>query len=100
MSTALTLSTGRDPAGTVVLTAAGEIDMSNAGTLATALTGARGEAGNAAVVVDLTAVEYIDSAGLAALFPHVEHLRVVAGPLLAPVLTVAGLDDLTTIRER
>jgi anti-anti-sigma factor len=74
---------------------AGEIDMSNAAAFAHALHEATGEAGE--LVVDLTRVEYIDSAGLAALFPHVEHVRLIAAPLLGPVLAIAGLDDLTTI---
>jgi anti-sigma B factor antagonist len=99
MSTALTFSTGRRPDGAVVLTAIGEIDMSNAEALTTALAGARQEAAENSVVVDLTGIEYIDSAGLAAMFPHVDHLRLVAGPLLAPVLTIAGLDDITTFEE-
>lgn len=99
MNTALTLATDRAPDGTVVLAATGEIDMSNARAFTAALTETHKAAADAAFVVDLTAVDYIDSAGLAALFPHVEHLRLVAGPLLAPVLTIAGLADLTTVRE-
>ena len=99
MSTALSFTTGRGPDGAVVLAAAGEIDMSNAAVFAEALTAAREDAAGS-VVVDLTGVEYLDSAGLAALFPHVDHVRLVAGPLLAPVLTIAGLDDRTTIEDR
>ncbi len=99
MSTALSLKTGPGPDGAVVLAATGEIDMSNAAAFGAALTAAR-EDGGGPVVVDLTGVEYLDSAGLAALFPHVEHVRLVATPLLAPVLTIAGLDDLTTIKTR
>jgi anti-sigma B factor antagonist len=97
MSTALTLTTGRGPDGAVVLTATGEIDMSNAPAFAAALASAAPAGG--ALVVDLTGVEYLDSAGLAALFPYVEQVRLLATPLLAPVLTIAGLDDLTTVRE-
>lgn len=97
MSTALTFSTGRGPDGAVVLAAVGEIDMSNAAQFGTALSDARGEAADGPLVLDLTRVEYLDSAGLAAMFPHVESLRLVAGPLLAPLLAVAGLDDITTI---
>ena len=99
MSTALTFATGSRPDGAVVLTVAGEIDMSNAAVFSDALAGAHEDAGGP-LIVDLTAVEYIDSAGLAALFPHVEHVHLVAGPLLAPVLTIAGLDDLTTFADR
>jgi anti-sigma B factor antagonist len=98
MTTSLNFSTERLRDGTIVLAAAGEIDMSNADTFATALAGARQETGSA-LVVDLTAVEYLDSAGLAALFPHVEHLRLLATPLLAPLLTIVGLDDITTVHN-
>ncbi|GAB2622258.1 anti-anti-sigma factor [Paractinoplanes abujensis] len=95
MSTPLTLTPGRDPDGAVVLTAVGEIDMSNSATFAAALSDTRRDA-DGPFTVDLTAVEYIDSAGLAALFPHVDHLRLLSNQLLAPVLTIAGLDDITT----
>jgi anti-sigma B factor antagonist len=99
MTTALSLTTGRRPDGAVVLAAAGEIDMSNAATFSAALTGAREEATDGPLVVDLTRVVYLDSAGLAVLFPHVEHLRLLAGPVLAPVLTIVGLDDVTTVLQ-
>jgi anti-anti-sigma factor len=98
MSTELTFTTGRRPDGTLVLGATGEIDMSNAAAFAAALTDARGDA-KGPFVLDLTRVEYLDSAGLAALFPHVDDVHLVAGPLLGPVLTIAGLADLTTIRD-
>jgi anti-anti-sigma factor len=98
MSTELTFTTGRDPSGRLVLGAAGEIDMSNAAEFAAALEKARNEADT--FVLDLTAVEYLDSAGLAALFPHVDHVHLVAGPILGPLLTVAGLADVTTVRDR
>ena len=98
MSTPLTLTPGRTPDGAVVLTAAGEIDMSNSASFAAALTDTERDAGGT-FTVDLTAVEYIDSAGLAALFPHVDHVRLVSNPLLAPVLTIAGLDDITMFPE-
>jgi anti-sigma B factor antagonist len=97
MSTELTFTTGRDADGLLVVGAAGEIDMSNASEFSDALTDARRR--EEAFVLDLTRVEYLDSAGLAALFPHVEHVRLVAGPLLGPLLTIAGLADVTTIRD-
>jgi anti-sigma B factor antagonist len=99
MTPAPTFTAGRGPDGAVVLTATGEIDMSNADAFSGALTDARRDAVDASLVVDLTRVEYIDSAGLAALFPHVDSLRLVAGPLLAPVLTIAGLEDVLTVRS-
>ena len=96
MSTPLTCTTGRRPDGAVVLTASGEIDMSNAASFAEALSGAASSSAGE-FLVDLTAVEYIDSAGLATLFPHVDRLRLLTNPVLVPVLTIAGLDDITTV---
>jgi anti-sigma B factor antagonist len=100
MTTPLTLTSGRRPDGTPVLTAAGEIDTSNAGAftaaLADAVGGAVGE-GSATLMVDLTAVEYLDSAGLAALFAHADRIQLIASPLLTPVLTVSGLTDLVPV---
>ncbi|MEU6389069.1 STAS domain-containing protein [Streptomyces sp. NPDC046939] len=91
MTTPLTLTIGRRPDGAAVLTAVGEIDMSNAAELAAALEGTSG-----ALVLDLTGVEYLDSAGLSVLFPHAERIHLIANPLLAPVLAISGLTDLTT----
>ena len=95
MTTPLTLSTGRRPDGTPVVTAVGEIDMSNAGIFRDALTGA--SAGEGRLVVDLTGVEYLDSAGLTVLFTHAAHIELNATPLLAPVLTISGLADITRL---
>jgi anti-sigma B factor antagonist len=98
MSTEVTFTTARDPHGALVLGASGEIDMSNAPAFSAALADARSQE-NGAFVLDLTRVEYLDSAGLAALFPHVDHVRLVAGPLLGPLLNIAGLSDVTTIQD-
>ncbi|MCD0483690.1 STAS domain-containing protein [Streptacidiphilus sp. ASG 303] len=95
MTTRLRLDTGRRPDGTPVLTAAGEIDMSNAGEFTAAVAGAVPASGR--LVVDLTAVEYLDSAGLITLFTHAERIHLVAPALLGPVLTVSGLTELTTV---
>jgi anti-sigma B factor antagonist len=103
----------------------GEIDMSNAGRLSEALKEAAGAAEVAEAagesgagvaegsgggstggggapgtfVVDLSRVEYLDSAGINALFEHLSRIRLIAPSLLMPVLTVAGLGDITTMRE-
>lgn len=98
MSTAPTFAAERRADGTLVLAVTGEIDMSNASSFAAALAAAHRDAGGSPLTVDLTGVEYLDSAGLAVLFPHVEYLRLIATGLLAPVLTIAGLDDITTIQ--
>ncbi|GHD42603.1 STAS domain-containing protein [Streptomyces galbus] len=92
MTTPLTLTPGRRPDGTAQLTAVGEIDMSNAGVLADSLRGTPGR-----VVLDLTRVEYLDSAALNVLFEHADRLEILAGALLAPVLAVSGIADLATV---
>lgn len=100
MTTALALTTGADPAGGLRLTAVGEIDMSNAATFASALADAVAEAGDTPLVVDLTAVDYLDSAGLAALFAEADHIQVRVGALLAPLVEISGLSELTTVSYR
>jgi anti-sigma B factor antagonist len=97
MATSLELSTRRGPDGTPVVTAVGEIDMSNAAKFQDALSQAA-PAGDP-VVVDLTRVEYLDSAGVHALFAHAPGLRLIASPLLAPVLAISGLSDVTSVRD-
>ena len=97
MATPLELSTQRSPDGTPVVMAVGEIDMSNAGRFGDALSLAAAEGGR--FVVDLTGVEYLDSAGINAVFAHAARIQLIASPLLAPVLTVSGLSDITSVRE-
>jgi anti-sigma B factor antagonist len=97
MATSLELSTRRDPDGTPVVTAVGEIDMSNADSFLDVLGQAAAGAGR--LVVDLTRVEYLDSAGLHALFAHTPGLELIASPLLAPVLAISGLSDVTSVRD-
>ncbi|MER6035822.1 MULTISPECIES: STAS domain-containing protein [unclassified Streptomyces] len=92
MTTPLTLTSGRRPDGTPRLVVGGEIDMSNVGSLADAL-----DRGSGPLVLDLTAVEYLDSAGLSVLFAHADRLELVVTPLLEPVLTVSGLAGLVTV---
>ena len=93
MTTPLILTPGHRPDGTALLSAAGEIDMSNTADLAAALDSTTG-----LLVLDLTAVDYLDSAGLSVLFAHADRLELIAPPLLAPVLAISGLADLTTVR--
>jgi anti-sigma B factor antagonist len=99
MTTELTLSTGTRPDGAVVLIVAGEIDMSNAGAFADALTEAVTGADGSRLVIDLTAVQYLDSAGLAALFAQADHIELRTGQLLAPLLEISGLTELTTVHH-
>jgi anti-sigma B factor antagonist len=90
--TALAIRSGHGQDSSAILTVSGEIDMSNAGELTDALENAQGH-----VVVDMSAVEYLDSAGLAVLFTHADRIELVANPCLAPVLAISGLADLTTV---
>jgi anti-anti-sigma factor len=98
MATSLTLDTARND-GKVVLIAAGEIDLSNVDTFNQALTAATAEAGSngKTLIVDLNAVEYLDSAAINALFARADHIQLIAHPLLMPILTVSGLTELVTV---
>ncbi|MGW6544821.1 STAS domain-containing protein [Streptomyces massasporeus] len=93
MTSPLTLNRAQRADGTSVLTVVGEIDQSNADDLAVALDDAR-----AHVVVDLTGVGYLDSAGLNVLFARSTRLELIVPPLLTPVVTVSGLADLVPVR--
>jgi anti-anti-sigma factor len=99
MTTPLTLDTARGSAGNFVLVAAGEIDMSNIDAFSRALASATTEAtgDDAALLVDLSAVEYLDSAAISILAAHADSIKLVAHPILMPVLRVSGLAELTTI---
>ena len=99
MSTPLDLSAHQRPDGGWVVAAAGEIDMSNAGVFAGCLTQARAKAeeGDGCLLVDLRAVEYLDTAGLTTLFVNAPGIELIASPLLAPVLMISGLCDLVTV---
>ncbi|KDE97796.1 anti-anti-sigma regulatory factor [Mycolicibacterium aromaticivorans JS19b1 = JCM 16368] len=96
MSTPLTVRVERAAGGQLVLRAAGEIDASNVADFAEALNAAVN--GGSALNVDLTAVDYLDSAAINALVPHAESLEIVANPVLMRVLTVSGLAELAKIR--
>ncbi|CQR65719.1 STAS domain-containing protein [Streptomyces leeuwenhoekii] len=94
MTTPLSLTPSRRSDGATLLTVVGEIDMSNTDAFATAI-----ETTDGPVVVDLTAVEYLDSAGLSVLFSHSDRIEVIASSLLAPVLSISGLADLVTVHR-
>ncbi len=98
MTTPLTLDTARGNDGNLVLTAEGEIDLSNIDAFNQALVTATTEAGDSGetLTVDLSAVEYLDSAAINALFARADDIRLVAHPLLMPILNVSGLTELVT----
>jgi anti-sigma B factor antagonist len=91
--TPLTLTKTTDPRGRQVLKAAGEIDLSNTAAFESAFAEVEGP-----LVVDLTEVLYIDSAGMSVLFTHAERVEVIATPLLTPLLEMSGLTSMTTVR--
>lgn len=95
MSTPLTLHSEHDAEGRRVVRAIGEVDASNVTDLANALADGLNNGGS--LTVDLTEVEYLDSAGINALVPHAESLHIIANPILMRVLRVSGLEDLATI---
>jgi anti-anti-sigma factor len=95
MSTALEITTGR-AGGTTVMTVVGEIDLSNADVFIDALHAAAARSGR--FVVDLVGVEYLDSAALAALFSHADHIDIHISPLNEGLFRVYGLDQFTTVR--
>ncbi|MEU7785678.1 MULTISPECIES: STAS domain-containing protein [unclassified Amycolatopsis] len=100
MTTALTLVAGRGEDGGRTVRATGEIDMSNAAEFGAALD--RELAAGNPVTVDLTGVDYLDSAGVAVLFDRAgEHdLRLVAPRLLDRVLRVSGLAQVAKVTVR
>ncbi|UXA09452.1 STAS domain-containing protein [Mycobacterium sp. SMC-2] len=98
MPTSLTLDTARGNDGKLMLVAAGEIDLSNIDDFVRALTSASGDAtGDGPLTVDLSGVEYLDSAAINALFSHANHIQLIAHPILMPVLTISGLTELVAI---
>jgi anti-anti-sigma factor len=99
MSTLLTLDTVRSDEGTPVLLAVGEIDLSNIDVFDQALGKAAAEAASsgATLTVDLSGVEYLDSAAINALFTRADHIRVIAHPLMMRSLTVSGLTELVRV---
>jgi anti-anti-sigma factor len=99
MPASLTLDTARCSEGKPLLIAAGEIDLSNVDAFDQALSAATAEVARSGekLTVDLSAVEYLDSAAINALFTRADHIRVIAHPLLIPVLTISGLSELVTV---
>ncbi|MFD9124778.1 STAS domain-containing protein [Kitasatospora sp. NPDC059571] len=97
MPASLTLTTHRRADGSTVVRVEGEIDMGNAEVFAAALD--REPSGPVPLVVDLGAVEYLDSAALSILFARADRIELVANPILRPLLAISGLSALVTVRE-
>ena len=80
--------------------AAGDIDLTNVGQFQAALDQAAASA--SAVIADLTAVTYCDSAAIRALFRAARRVRLTiqvsaGGPVTETLLKVSGLDQLATV---
>jgi anti-anti-sigma regulatory factor len=106
VSTPLDLRAGRRPDGRPVLAARGEIDMTNLAAFRSALASlvaappANGTAGvtrDPLAVVDLSAVEYLDSGAINVLFVHADRLHLVCNPVLLPALRISGLTELASV---
>jgi ABC-type transporter Mla MlaB component len=96
MTTALEITTGQAADGTPMLTVVGEIDLSNAQEFVDQLGAATSRTRR--LVVDLTRVDYLDSAALAALFAHAATIDILISPLNEGLFTAYGVDQVTTVR--
>lgn len=100
MMTPLTLNTDRGVDGTPRVVAAGEIDVSNIHVFTEALTAAS-EGSSRSITVDMSAVKYLDSAGINALFKHadeIDRLHLIVHPFLLRVLSITGLNAIATVQ--
>ncbi|OBJ03886.1 anti-anti-sigma factor [Mycobacterium sp. 1165196.3] len=99
MTTPLTLDTARGSDGKFVLVVEGEIDLSNIDAFNQALAGAANQATGSeeALLVDISAVEYLDSAAISALASQADRIELLANPILMSVLRISGLSELTKV---
>jgi anti-anti-sigma factor len=96
----LTLDTAHSEDGKHVLIATGEIDLSNIDAFKQALTNAITDTASSGGTfsVDLSGVEYLDSAAINALYARAEHIDdLIADPLLMSSLTISGLTEVITV---
>lgn len=97
MATPVTVSTSRGADGQVVVTVAGELDMSNLDGFQRVLAEAVGQTDGTPVRVDLTQVDYLDSGAINTLFAFADNVRLLANSILMPVLKISGLTDVTSV---
>ena len=98
MATPLQLSTDRRGDGRLVLVAVGELDLSNVDVFSSALRDAAAGTDGTPLLVDLGAIEYLDSGAINVLFDHADSIDLVVNPMLLPVLTVSGLTEVVTVK--
>jgi len=98
----LDLRVEQDAGGSRRIVVSGEVDIANVQAFRTALAAAMPGAA-AGMVVDVTELRYIDSAGLAVLFEHAtkQPIEIVVGPgcLVATVIEIVRLADVATVRR-
>jgi anti-anti-sigma factor len=102
VTTQLAVNTDRRDDGTFVLIAAGELDLSNVEAFTRALTDAIDVASRAAaaITVDFSDIEYMDSSGINVLFTHAGRIRgLIINPLLSSVVTYSGLNELVPVEQ-
>jgi len=99
MATPLSVRTDIGDDGTVVVGVTGELDMSNidvfSAAIADAITPASHDGG--VLTIDLTGVEYLDSAAIDVLFGNADRIRLIVNPILIPVLKVSGLTNVMSV---
>lgn len=99
MATPLSVGTRVRDDGAAVLTVTGEIDLSNIDMFQTAIADAMTPASHdgGVLTVDLTGVEYLDSAAIDVLFGYADRIRVIVNAILMPVLKISGLINVTSV---
>ena len=100
MGAAMTITTRHDDNGGVELAAVGELDLSTIDQFTGALQSAAEHAGpGRTLTLDLSGVEYLDSAAINALFAQAGRInRIVVHPLLMRGLTISGLDQIVEVQ--
>jgi anti-anti-sigma factor len=95
MATPLNLNTVERGDGSVVVTATGEIDLSNIDEFSGALSAAGTD--GSMLIVDLSGVQYLDSGAINVLFANAGRIRLIANPILMPVLSISGLTEVADV---
>jgi anti-anti-sigma factor len=97
MATPLSLNTVQRGDGSVVVTATGEIDLSNIDEFTGVLSAA--ETDGSMLIVDLSGVQYLDSGAITVLFANAGRIHLIANPILMPVLKISGLTDVADVES-
>lgn len=96
----LTFATSRTADGEPVLACTGEIDLTNAVNFEEALANAVAQTPtDVKLVLDMSAVTYMSSAGISVIHRQSDRIRLVVSPLLKPIIELCGLDQLIKTEE-